>query len=350
MSNTIMVAWGGLIIGLLWGAFGQRTGFCVMRGLREALVDGDGRMLRSVALAMAVAILVSHGLEATGYVDLQDSIYVQSTFSWPLYVLGGALFGYGMVLCNGCGARALVLLGNGNLRSIVVVLCIGIAGHMTLTGLLANARLSLSGWTATTLPLNRASLVGVADALGLGGALSLWLPALLVGAALLAYCFSHAGFRTSTRHVTGGLVAGLLVASGWYVTGHLGYDDFDPVGLASLTFIAPIGESIQYIMLSTGLDLRFGVTVVAGIVLGSLVVALATRRFELQGFATPVRMARYIAGGVMMGVGGATALGCSIGQGLTGMSTLAIGSMVAVAGIVLGAVLGLRGPLKAPPV
>lgn len=348
MSNTTMVAWGGFIIGLLWGAFGQRTGFCVMRGLRGALVEGDGRMLRSVALAMAVAILASHGLEATGYVNLQESIYIQRTFSWPLYLLGGALFGYGMVLCNGCGARALVLLGSGNLRSIVVVLCIGIAGQMTLTGLLANWRLSLADWTSTTLPLNRASLVGVADALGIGGALSLWLPALILGAVLLAYCFSHADFRRSGRHVAGGLAAGLLVAAGWYVTGYLGYDDFDPVTLASLTFIAPIGETIQYIMLSTGLDLRFGASVVTGIVLGSLTIALVTRRFELQGFVTPVRMARYMAGGAMMGVGGATALGCSIGQGLTGMSTLAIGSMVALAGIVLGAALGLRGPLKAP--
>ena len=348
MSNTVLVAWGGFVIGLLFGGFGQRTGFCLMRGLKHAWVDGDGRMLRSFAFAMAIAVLASHALEAFGYINLRDSIYIQRTFSWPLYLLGGALFGYGMVLCNGCGARALVLLGSGNLRSLLVLFCIGIAGHMTLTGVLANLRVTLSGMTSTTLPMPRASLVGVVESVGLGGSLALWIPALLVSIALLVFCFSHEAFRRSSRHLIGGAVVGSLVAAGWFVTGHLGYDDFDPVSLVSLTFIAPIGDTIQYLMLSTGLSLRFGVTVVAGIVLGALAMALLTRSFELQGFPTPQRMVRYITGGFMMGIGGALALGCSIGQGLTGMSTLAIGSMVALSGILLGAWIALKSPLRAP--
>ncbi len=349
MSNTVMVAWGGLVIGLLFGIVGQRTGFCLTSGLRKAWTEGDGRMLRSFALAMAVAILASHGLEALGYVNLQDSIYIHRTFSWPLFLFGGTLFGYGMMMANGCGSRALVLLGSGNLRSLVVVLCIGIAGHMTLTGLLAPLRVSAADLTSVTIPLPRASLTGLGAEWGLGATTTLWLPTLLVAAGLLAYCFSHAGFRGSPRHLVGGAVVGLLVAGGWYVTGHLGYDDFDPVDLASLTFIAPLGDTIQYMMLSTGLSLRFGVTVVAGILAGSLVTALASRSFQLQGFSSPVRMARYIGGGLFMGIGGALALGCSIGQGLSGMSTLALPSFVSVTGILLGAWLALRSPLRLPP-
>ena len=350
MSNTVLVAWGGLVIGLLFGALGQRTGFCLMSGLRGAWVQGDGRMLRSFALAMAVAILASHGLEAAGYIDLSDSIYIQPSFPWLSYLLGGALFGYGMVLANGCGARSLVLLGSGNLRSILVLFCIGLAGHMTLTGVLAQPRIWAAELATVTLPVPRASLVGVAEAAGIDGAAALWLPALVVAAALLAFSFSHAPFRASARHLAGGLVVGLLVAAGWFVTGHLGHDDFDPVSLASLTFIAPIGDTIQYLMMATGISLRFGVTVVAGIVAGSLAATLLSRSFALQGFSTPGGMLRYIAGGLLMGIGGALALGCSIGQGLTGMSTLAIASMVALAGILLGAWIGLKSPLAPPPV
>ncbi|MCH8504642.1 MAG: YeeE/YedE family protein [Ectothiorhodospiraceae bacterium] len=349
MSNMMMVAWGGFVIGLLFGIVGQRTGFCLTSGLRKAWTEGDGRMLRAFALAMAVAIIASHGLEAFGYVNLQDSIYIHRSFSWLLFLLGGTLFGYGMIMANGCGSRALVLLGSGNLRSLVVVLCIGIAGHMTLTGVLAPLRLWAAELSSVTIPLPRASLTGLAASWGLGSTLALWIPALLVASGLLAYCFSHGGCRSSPRHLIGGLVVGVLVAGGWYVTGYLGDDDFDPVSLNSLTFIAPLGDTIQYLMLSTGLSVRFGVTVVAGVVVGSLAATLASRSFQLQGFSSPVRMARYIAGGLIMGIGGALALGCSIGQGLSGMSTLALPTFIAVAGILLGAWLGLRGPLRLPP-
>ncbi len=349
MTNLAMVAWGGLAIGILFGAVGQRTGFCMLSGLRGAWVQGDGRMLRSFVLALAVAMLASNTLQALGYVDLRDSIYVQRTFSPLLYLAGGALFGFGMVLSNGCGARSLVLLGSGNLRSLLVLLCLGLAGHMTLTGLLAQSRLTLADTTSVTLPLPQASLVGVAEALGLAGAAALWLPVAGIVAGLLLFCLADAGFRRSPRHLAGGLLIGALVAAGWYVTGHLGYDDFDPVDLASLTFIAPIGDTMQYIMLATGLTLRFGVTVVAGVVAGSLLVALITRSFQVQGFSSPAGMLRYIAGGILMGIGGALALGCSIGQGLTGMSTLAVPSLVALAGILLGAWLGLKGRLRLPP-
>lgn len=350
MSNVVLVAWGGLVIGLLFGMVGQRTGFCLTSGLRKAWVEGDGRMLRSFLLALGVAVIASHALETAGYVDLADSLYLQRSFPAPLYLAGGVLFGYGMVMANGCGARALVLLGSGNLRSFVVLVCLGIAGHMTLTGLLAEPRLLLAGMGSVTVPLPRPSLAGVGDALIPGGSLGFWLPVVAVGVLIGLYCFAHRGFRESPRLVAGGVVMGLLVAAGWFVTGHLGRDDFDPVNVASLTFIAPVGGAIQYVMLSTGVSLGFGVTVVAGVFAGALAAALASRSWVLEGFPSAPRMARYMAGGALMGVGGALALGCSIGQGLSGMSTLAVGSFVALTGILAGAALALRGPLRLPPV
>ena len=140
-----------------------------------------------------------------------------------------------------------------------------------------------------------------------------------------------------------------MIAAGWLATGYLGRDDFEPAPVASLTFIAPVGETIQYAMLATGARMSFGVTIICGVFLGALGSALLTKTFALQGFSRPTQMLRYMAGGVLMGIGGAMALGCSIGQGLTGFSTLAFSSFLAFGGIALGATFALRGPFKLPP-
>ena len=149
--------------------------------------------------------------------------------------------------------------------------------------------------------------------------------------------------------IAAGLAVGLLVTSGWFATGYLGADDFNPAAVTSLTFIAPIADSVQYVMLSTGLTLNFGIAMVAGVFAGSLLTALITRRFQWEGFSSPRHMLRSIGGAALMGAGGAMAYGCSIGQGLTGLSTLALASFVAVGGILLGTAAGLRGVLRVQP-
>src|SRR5882757_2959509 len=235
-----------------------------MSSLRGWWAQGDSRLIRSYALALGVAIAATQLLAARGVVDLGKSIYLQPSFSAPLMFFGGLLFGYGMVLSNGCGSRPLVLLGGGNLRSFVVVIVLGIAAEMTLKGLIA-----------------------------------------------------------------AGVAVGLLVTAGWFATGYLGADDFNPAPVTSLTFIAPIADAVQYAMLSTGLTLNFGITMVAGVFAGSLATALATGRFQLEGFSSPRHMLRSIGGAALMGAGGVMAFGCSVGQGLTGLSTLALASFVA---------------------
>ena len=152
--------------------------------------------------------------------------------------------------------------------------------------------------------------------------------------------------RGDAAFLAGGAAIGLLVAAGWYATGVLGFDDFEPAPLASLTFVAPVGETIQYAMLATGMRPSFGVAVVAGVFLGALVAALASGTARLEGFSSPRAMLRAMAGGALMGAGGALALGCSIGQGLTGLSTLALTSFLAAGGILAGAWVALRGPLR----
>src|SRR6202011_2969364 len=161
--------------------------------------------------------------------------------------------------------------------------------------------------------------------------------------------FAHAPFQRALGQIAAGVVIGLLVAAGWFVTGYLGADDFNPTPVTSLTFVAPIADTLQYVMLSTGLTLNFGIATVAGVFAGSLVTALATRRFHLEGFSSPRHMLRSAGGAALMGAGGAMAYGCSIGQGLTGLSTLALASFVAVAGILLGTAAGLLGVLRGRP-
>ncbi len=347
MESTELVILAGLVIGLVYGAVGLLSGFCLMSSVRGWLAEGDGRLVRTYALAIAVAIAASQLLAGNGMIDLGKSIYLQQSFSAPVLFLGGLLFGYGMVLSNGCGSRALVLLGRGNLRSFVVVTVLAIAAQMTLKGLIAPARIALLQASQSTVSAN--SLPSLLAAFGLAETLSRTLAAAAIVVALILFAFAHPAFRRSPGQIAAGIIVGVLVAGGWFVTGYLGADDFNPVPVTSLTFIAPIADALQYAMLSTGLTLNFGIATVAGVFAGSLVTALATGRFHLEGYSSPRHMLRSAGGAALMGIGGVMAFGCSIGQGLTGVSTLALGSFIAVAGILLGSAAGLRGALRVQP-
>jgi len=345
-GGNIVIA-SGLLIGLAYGAVGLLSGFCLVSGLRGWWASGDSRLIRTYALALGVAITVVQLFAATGVVDIGKSIYLQPSFSAPLMFFGGLLFGYGMVLSNGCGARALVLLGSGNLRSFVVVIVLGIAAQMTLKGLIAPARIAALQLSQTTPTI--ISLPALLSVLGVGATFARTLASSLISGALIIFAFAHAPFQRAWGQIAAGIAVGLLVAAGWFATGHLGADEFNPVPVTSLTFIAPIADSVQYAMLSTGLTLNFGIATVAGVFAGSLVTALATGRFHWRGYTSPRHMLQSIGGAALMGAGGAMAYGCSVGQGLTGLSTLALASFVAVAGILLGSAAGLRGVLRVQP-
>jgi len=347
MEPAQLVILAGLAIGLVYGSVGLLSGFCLMSSMRGWLAEGDGRLVRSYALAIAVAVAASQFLAGAGMVDLGKSIYLQQTFSVPALFLGGLLFGYGMVLSNGCGSRALVLLGRGNLRSFVVVIVLAIAAQMTLKGLIAPARIALVQASQTAVSV--ISLPSVLATLGVNEAVSRALAAAVIVVALILFAFAHPAFRRAPGQIAAGVIVGVLVAGGWYVTGYLGADDFNPVPVTSLTFIAPIADSLQYAMLSTGLTLNFGIATVGGVFAGSLVTALVTGHFKFEGYSSPRHMLRSAGGAALMGIGGVMAFGCSIGQGLTGVSTLAIGSFIAVAGILLGTAAGLRGALRVQP-
>src|ERR1700744_6473975 len=319
-ANIVILA--GLLIGLVYGAVGLLSGFCLMSSLRGWWAQGDSRLVRTYALAMGVAIAATQLLAVRQMVNLGKSIYLQPTFSAPLMFVGGVLFVYGMVLANGCGSRALVLLGRGNLRSLVVVIVLGIAAQMTLKGLIAPARVVLLQASQTTPAI--ISFPALLSTFGASEALARTLAAAVIAGALIIFAFAHRPFQRARGQIAAGIIVGLLVAAGWSATGYLGADDFNPAAVTSLTFISPIADALQYAMLSTGLTLNFGIAVVAGVFAGSLVTALVTRRFHWEGYTSPRHMLRSAGGAALMGAGGATALGCSVGEGVTGLSTPAV--------------------------
>jgi uncharacterized membrane protein YedE/YeeE len=341
-----IVVGAGLLIGLAYGVVGLLSGFCLLSGLRGWWAEGDSRLIRTFALALAVAVAATQLLAGYGVVDLSKSVYLQPSFSAPLMFAGGVLFGYGMVLANGCGSRALVLLGRGNLRSLVVVIVLGITAQMTLRGLIAPARIALLQASST-----KPAYLTLAELLRtIGGEVSARvIVASVISVGLIIFALAHTPFRRSGWQIAAGIMVGLLVAAGWFATGYLGADEFNPTAVTSLTFIAPVADTVQYVMLSTGLTLNFGIAMVFGVFAGSLLTALVTRRFRLEGYTSPQHMLRSMTGAALMGSGGAMALGCSIGQGLTGISTLALSSFVAAGGILVGSAAGLRGVLRVPP-
>ncbi len=341
------VALAAFLLGLLFGAIGQRTNFCTMGAVSDWVNMGDKNRLRAWLLAIGVAILGSGYLQWSGRIDLQQSIYLTPKLGWLGHLLGGGLFGVGMTLASGCGQRTLVRLGGGNLKSLLVFLVLGITAYMTLRGLLALARVDLIekanidlgglGLTGQGLPTIVGRLTG-ADDLSL---ISLTLAGLL-GGGLVAYAFAARAFRRSFDDILAGVAIGLIVAAGWYVTGVVGFDDFEPTRLESFTFVAPTGESLMYLMTFTGSTIGFGVAAVFGVILGSLVYAVASGRFRIEAFASGGDMARHLVGAVLMGFGGVLSLGCTIGQGVTGMSTLAAGSLLTLVSIVFGSALTMK--------
>ena len=280
IPNIVLFA--GLLIGLVFGAVALLSGFCLTSGLRNWWTQGDGRLVRSFALALAVAIAGTQFLAARGFVDLGQSIYLQPAFSAPLMLFGGLLFGYGMVAANACASRALVLLGRGNLRSLVVVATVGVTAEITLKGLIAPLRLACAALVANDAARHFGA--GFDFRVGSGDSVARFLAVALTSGALAIFALSHAPFRQAKGQIAAALTIGLLIPAGWFATAYLGADPFNPAPVASLTFVAPIADTLQYAMLSTGSTLSFGIVVVAGVLIGSFATALVTGRFALEGY------------------------------------------------------------------
>lgn len=345
MSSTLILVLSGLVIGALFGAVVQRTNFCSMGAISDAVALGDRKRLRAWLLAIAVAIVGTNALLLTGLVAIDKSFYLAPRVAWIAMLLGGLLFGFGMVLAGGCASRTVVRVGAGSLKSFIVFIVMGLVGYMTARGLLYYVRTSVE-IAATDLGKAGLPTQGLpsvaASVFGLGAGTAIIVVAGIVAAAIAVWCFKDRGFRRSARDIAAGLALGVLVTVGWWATGWLAADEFEPVPPVSLTLIGPAGDTLQYLMTFTGAKISFGVAVVFGILLGSFGAAVASRTFRLEMFADRDDMLRHMGGAALMGFGGVMAAGCTVGQGLTGVATLGIGSLLAFGGIVAGAVISVK--------
>jgi len=342
-SLASAVAWGAFALAFVFGAVAHKTNFCTMGAVSDWVNMGDTNRMRMWLLAIGVAVLGANALHLLGVVDLSKSIYASSNFTWLSYLVGGFLFGVGMTLGSGCGSKTLIRIGGGNLKSVVVFLVAGIAAYMTLRGILGAFRVGVLEKASTTLTTGQdlPSLLGISK---------LWL-AVIVGGGLIGWAYSSRQFRADFDNTLGGVVTGLVVVGGWYVSGHLGHLAEHPqtldeafVGtntgrMEAFSFVAPLAWSLEYLMLWTDKTriVTYGIASVAGVILGSFAYALAARKFRWEGFRDAEDTGMHMIGGLLMGFGGITALGCTIGQGISGFSTLALGSIMTFLAIVAGA-------------
>ena len=340
-----MLLWTIFFLGAVFGVVARLGRFCLLRGLRQQMgLDAEvtaeqAPALQAFALALAVALLASQGLQALGLVDLAQAALARPSFSLLGVLIGGILFGVGMVLARACGARSLVLLAGGNLRSLVTVVFLALGAQLAMTGVLTPVRLWLQ--SLSTVTLAHSTLPEYINATNPLSALWLSLLILIPALLLIVYALLRPALRKSPLQLACAVVVGLLVAAGWWVTTHIGVDEFEPARLTSLSFIGPISEALLYLQLSTGREMPLGLMLSAGVLAGALIAAILNRTARWEGFDSTSRLAASAGGGLLMGFGGVLAAGCSIGQGLSGLSTLALASFPAVAGIVLGAVAAL---------
>lgn len=346
LSVRTIVALAGFAAGIIFGATANKTNFCTMGAVSDMVFMGDSKRFRAWMMTIAVAILGTQALHIAGEIDVSSSIYLTSNLGWLGAIVGGVMFGFGMTMAGGCGNKTLVRIGGGNLKSIVVALIMGVFAYMTLRGLIGLARIELEKTNidlAQSSGLETQSMVEMVARIMNAETESVRLAVTLVFAgALLVYVFKSAEFRSSPLDIAAGLIIGLLVPVGWWITGVLGFDEFEPTQLFSFTFVSPTAESIQYLMTFTGASINFGIATVGGVILGSFLMAVSTKSFHIEAFSDGSDMIRHMIGAAIMGVGGILALGCTIGQGITGMSTLAFGSLIALLSILFGALWGLK--------
>jgi len=353
-SAANAVLWLAFALGVVFGAVASRTRFCTMGAVGDIVNIGDWSRMRMWLLAIAVAILGSSALHASGQVDLGKSIYRTPSFTWLSYLVGGLSFGFGMVLASGCGARTLVRIGAGNVKAVVVFIVLALVAYMSMRGVLGVFRVTVLEGVSLHLAGGQ-DLPALLAGYGLAPDVALLACALLIGGGLLAFVFLGRD-RLSFDDVLGGVVIGLVVAAGWYVSGHLGYLAEDPETLQeaflatnssrmeSLSFVAPLAYTLELLMLWSDSSRRmtFGIAAALGVVVGSLCHALASRSFCWEGFRDLEDTANHLVGATLMGFGGVVAMGCTIGQGISGVSTLAVGSFLTLGAIVVGALLALK--------
>jgi uncharacterized membrane protein YedE/YeeE len=355
-----------LLVAAALGAAMHKTRFCTMGGVSDWVNMGHTGRLGAWFFAIAIATGGVLLLEAASVIAIQNQTlgasfppYRTAQFAWLRYLVGGLLFGIGMTLAGGCGSRTIVRVGGGSLKSLTVLVVASVVSYLMLwTELYQKAFLV---WVApTTLNLARwgipsqelGALAGGVSGFNYPLALHFVFGATLV-AVVLFLVLRQRDFRSDWNNVLGGAAVGVAIVAGWLITaGPLSnawgeyalFASEPPIRVApqSFTFISPMGDAVNYLLRPSFSLVSFGLVSMMGVILGSLLYALAAGKFRFEWFGSASDFVNHVVGAVLLGVGGVLAMGCSIGQGITGVSTLALGSMLALAAMIFGAALTMK--------
>lgn len=354
-TTTQLVLWGFFAGAFALGWISQRTHFCTMGAIADVVNMQDWTRARQWMLAIGVAMIGFAALTTWGWVDAGKTLYATNKWLWLSNLVGGLMFGYGMVLASGCGNKTLVRVGTGNLKSLVVLLVMGLSAFATLKGITAVVRVNTVDLMAIDMPQGATLSAWVSATFGVPLSVAGSWSGFVFGAVLFVAVLRHADFW-SVENLLASLGVGALVTFMWWLSGHVGFVPEHPetleavyVGTASnrieaFSFVAPIAHSLDWLIFFSDKSkvLTAGVMAVVGVISGACVSSLLDRSFRWEGFANVQDLSNHLIGGLLMGVGGVTALGCTIGQGLSGVSTLSLNAFVALASIVVGAVFSIR--------
>jgi len=350
-------------IAVVMGAVANKTNFCTMGAVSDWVNIGDTGRMRAWVFAMAVALTGVIALEATGAINLSNETfppYRSANFAWLRYIIGGLMFGFGMVLASGCGNKTLVRVGSGNLKSLTVLIIAMIASYLMLWSPLfekvflpwiqpVSINLAQHGIATQELGSVVSGIFGYKTSRGFN-----MIVAVLVAAGLLIFVFRSRDFRGNFDNILGGAVIGAAIVAGWYLTGgvlgqawkefaDMATDVPSRVQVQSYTFVSPMGDSVRYLLNPSKMSLlNFGVMALAGVITGSFLYALFTKSFRIEWFVSLSDFVYHVVGGALMGIGGVLSMGCTVGQAITGVSTLAIGSILTFFSIVIGAVAAMK--------
>ncbi|HQS57683.1 MAG: transporter [Gallionellales bacterium 35-53-114] len=353
---TTVVMW-GLGLGVILGFIASKTNFCTMGAVSDVVNMGSWGRMRAWFLAIAVAIIGTNLLAYSGLLDLSHTIYTGASFPILTFIVGGLTFGVGMTIASGCGNKTLVRIGGGNLKSVVVFVFMGVAAIATLKGIFGAFRVNFLSPSSLTMQLepNQTLPALLGSMMGMEGKTALIAVTAVIALALLVFIFMNKEFRGEKDNILAGVVIGLIIIAAWYITGHIGYAEnpdtmeMTHMGTASrlaesMSFVAPSAYTLEFLgyWTDTSNVLTFSVASAWGVILGSFIHAKASGSFRWEYFTSAKDMGNHIIGALLMGFGGITAMGCTIGQGITGVSTLAVGSFVTLIAIIAGSAITMK--------